>query len=204
MDALEALVSRLDRLGNEGACGAVVIVPRDAIDVVFASVTHENVHILCEPDVNDIVAALAMACARRPYRLNDVVSDTGVNRLAQLSEEVGRMARTLANLAETAPRPTRIDPAAFDPMPPLTADVAVAGAARVRALIRARRTRDQFFQSVLFADPAWDMLLDLMAARLEHKRVSVSSLCRFGARYHGVALDQVDDRRGPVRAQGGQ
>jgi DNA-binding MarR family transcriptional regulator len=29
----------------------------------------------------------------------------------------------------------------------------------------------------MFADPAWDMLLDLTAARAEHKRVSVTSLC---------------------------
>jgi len=29
----------------------------------------------------------------------------------------------------------------------------------------------------LFADPAWDMLLDLSAARMEGRRVSVSSLC---------------------------
>ena len=29
----------------------------------------------------------------------------------------------------------------------------------------------------LFGDPAWDMLLDLTAARAEHTRVSVTSLC---------------------------
>lgn len=29
----------------------------------------------------------------------------------------------------------------------------------------------------LFADPAWDMLLDLFAARIEKRDVSVSSLC---------------------------
>ena len=46
-----------------------------------------------------------------------------------------------------------------------------------RATIRARRMRDQFFEAGLFADPAWDMLLDLFAAHLEHARVSVSSLC---------------------------
>src|SRR3546814_10077844 len=64
----------------------------------------------------------------------------------------------------------------FAPPQPMTADVAAAAGAQVRGLIRARRTRDQFFRNELFADPAWDMLLDLMAARLEHKRVSVSSL----------------------------
>lgn len=54
--------------------------------------------------------------------------------------------------------------------PALTAD-------EVRALIRARRLRDQYFDGELFADPAWDMLLDLMAARLEGTKVAVSSLC---------------------------
>lgn len=49
--------------------------------------------------------------------------------------------------------------------------------AEVRAIIRARRLRDQFLPTDLFADPAWDMILDLMAARLAGQRVSVSSLC---------------------------
>ena len=50
-------------------------------------------------------------------------------------------------------------------------------AGRIRAIIRARRLRDRYFGGGLFADPAWDMLLDLMAARLERRRVAVSSLC---------------------------
>lgn len=47
----------------------------------------------------------------------------------------------------------------------------------VRTILRARRLRDAHFPADLFADPAWDMLLDLMAARLERKQVTVSSLC---------------------------
>lgn len=47
----------------------------------------------------------------------------------------------------------------------------------IRAMIRGRRLRDQFFEATLFADPAWDMMLDLMAARLEQRQVAVSSLC---------------------------
>lgn len=48
---------------------------------------------------------------------------------------------------------------------------------QVRTIIRLRRARDAVFPTDLFADPAWDMLLDLYAARLEGKTVSVSSLC---------------------------
>lgn len=50
-------------------------------------------------------------------------------------------------------------------------------AEEVRGLIRARRLREQYFEAELFADPAWDMLLDLMAAQLEGTKVAVSSLC---------------------------
>lgn len=47
----------------------------------------------------------------------------------------------------------------------------------IRRIIRQRRLRAQFFDGSLFADPAWDILLDLTIAHAEHSRVSVSSLC---------------------------
>jgi hypothetical protein len=47
----------------------------------------------------------------------------------------------------------------------------------VRRIIRQRQLRARFFDGDLFGDPAWDMLLDLTAARAEHARVSVTSLC---------------------------
>ena len=50
-------------------------------------------------------------------------------------------------------------------------------AAHIRSILRARRHRGAYFNEHLFADPAWDMMLDLLAARLECRSVSVSSLC---------------------------
>lgn len=47
----------------------------------------------------------------------------------------------------------------------------------IRRHIRTRRLRHQMFPGAIFADPAWDIMLDLLAARMEGKRVSVSSLC---------------------------
>lgn len=176
-DTLGRLIGQLDIMTAENMCRAVAVVPHAMIDAVYAQMSQGDIIILSEPDTSDIVAALALACVQRPFRLNDVSGAAAGSQLVQLSEEVGRIARTLANLAENAPRVSRLELAEFTPPPPMTADVASAAGARVRNLIRARRARDQFFRSELFADPAWDMLLDLMAARLEHKRVSVSSLC---------------------------
>jgi hypothetical protein len=47
----------------------------------------------------------------------------------------------------------------------------------VRGVIRAQRLRSRYFREDLFADPAWDMLLDLLQAEIAQLRVPVSSLC---------------------------
>lgn len=46
-----------------------------------------------------------------------------------------------------------------------------------RELYKLRRKREEYISSTLFADPAWDILLDLYVARLELRRASVKSVC---------------------------
>jgi predicted transcriptional regulator len=50
----------------------------------------------------------------------------------------------------------------------------------LQKIIDARRLRAKFFDSNLFADPAWDILLDLYRAHLAQQRICVTSVC-FGA-----------------------
>ncbi|WOE74564.1 transcriptional regulator, SarA/Rot family [Alterisphingorhabdus coralli] len=47
----------------------------------------------------------------------------------------------------------------------------------IKKIIKARHRRFSFFDADMFADPAWDILLDLYVASLEHRQVSVSSAC---------------------------
>lgn len=47
----------------------------------------------------------------------------------------------------------------------------------IRELIRQRRGREVIAPATLFSDPAWDILLDLTAARMEGQSVSISSAC---------------------------
>jgi DNA-binding MarR family transcriptional regulator len=44
-------------------------------------------------------------------------------------------------------------------------------------MIAARGSRAAAFGPDLFADPAWDMMLELLLARIERRPVSVSKLC---------------------------
>lgn len=178
-DMLDRLLDRLESAAGTGRHNAVVVFAPELIDVVAARVRHSGVTLLCAPDNIERAAAVGLALARRRYRLHDMNSDGGTVGLKQLSEEVGRIARTLAALSdgeqarsEAASEPLADRRKGFTSTPPVVDE-----ASTIRAIIRARRLRDQFFDANLFADPAWDMMLDLMAARIEHRRVAVSSLC---------------------------
>lgn len=89
-------------------------------------------------------------------------------RLLQLSNEVSRIAGTLAQLSSQPDDSTTVR---------ADLDLAEVSSDKVVRVIRARRLRSQCFPDDLFADPAWDMMLDLLHAELVHRRVSVSSLC---------------------------
>ncbi len=152
----------------------VASAPPSMIDLLFTRLESGSAQILIDPDNNQRAAALALALARvdRPARVSDVGRDNAV-RLRQLSDEMGRIAATLARLSstpeETGPLALRVVEVPKD-APPLSVDI-------VRSVIRARRLRTRFFTEELFADPAWDMLLDLTQAELAQHRVPVSSLC---------------------------
>jgi hypothetical protein len=67
--------------------------------------------------------------------------------------------------------------------PPVTANCFVEAPTEmeVRKVIRARRARERFFNADLFADPAWDILLDLFASSLANQRATISSVCAAAA-----------------------
>jgi DNA-binding transcriptional ArsR family regulator len=173
--APEALIPLLDWAQSEAEAGArrsVVSAPIGLLDLVAARAPHGDVAHLCEAGPLDRLAAVAGAARPVAARLHDVGRDDGSVILQQLSEDVGRIAAILASLSEE-------EAAAAEAAARTGAETDETGvdAAAIRAMIRARRLRDQYFRGDLFADPAWDMLLDLMAARLEKNRVAVSSLC---------------------------
>lgn len=49
--------------------------------------------------------------------------------------------------------------------------------AKVVETYKARRRRKRYMAADLFGEPGWDLLLDLFAARLQNRSISVSSAC---------------------------
>lgn len=150
---------------------AVVSAPRELIDPL-ASILDDDVQLIIDADEAERVSALAVALGTSttgPF--SDIGSDRSAERLRQLSDEVSRIASILARLS-TGPEAASpvIQPAPIGEAPPISPDT-------IRSIIRARRLRARFFSEELFADPAWDMLLDLLQAEISHLSVPVSSLC---------------------------
>jgi hypothetical protein len=102
-------------------------------------------------------------------------NDADSGQLLRLSEEVTRIAGALAALSITSASSSpaqRTGSAVID-----NDKERVVSLESVRWLIKARRSRARYLPDELFADPAWDILLDLLHAELTQHRVPVSSLC---------------------------
>jgi hypothetical protein len=158
---------------RDGRYGAVVAVTQDVLDPVAARIDEPAIELLAGANDGERVAALAtlIGLHAAPIRISDVASDRSAERLRQLSDEVSRIAATLARLSAGP----GIPPRALEHAP--AADVPALSVETVRNVIRARRLRARYFPEDLFADPAWDMLLDLLQAEIAQLRVPVSSLC---------------------------
>jgi hypothetical protein len=170
MDELLGLVSRDVA---KGRYAAIVSTKAALLDPVMAQVGEQSVQLIVDANEAERAAALAVATswAGLPLRLHDIAADKNAARLRQLSDEVSRIAATLARLSTgPAPMPKPLEATPSGELPAVSADT-------VRSVIRARRLRSRFFPEELFADPAWDMLLDLLQAEVSHLRVPVSSLC---------------------------
>jgi len=166
----------------------IVIVDLAGLDRVHALLEASEAVILCDPRPEDVLAALGGLAHRAGGSSFSDNQDGDGNSFDRLNDQIMRLSRMVETLMQhrqpdaltlwsqggapaASPPPTRVPVATG-----ADADVPVA-APQVRALLRARRLRDHVLAGDLFADPAWDMLLDLIAARLERAQVSVSSLC---------------------------
>ena len=203
-EALAAL-ARLDMRAARCHARLIVSTTIEALDVVFCCMDQSAPVLLVDPDRAERVIALGQVLASFPSgRLRELSRDDRL-MLLRLSEQVGQIAGKIERLvpgdaADTGPqasafrfiedaKPRNIGEdavadsgASRPPLPdPLSAgnrEVAPLPDPRlVRRIIRQRQQRVRFLDADLFADPAWDMLLDLIAARVERKRVSVTSLC---------------------------
>lgn len=190
-----AALARLDLRAAHTGAQLVVSTTVAALDDVFGCLDQSHPQILVDPSRAERVIALGRVLGRMPgLRLREL-SDEDRLTLLRLTEQVGQIAERLERLGTAPPRGSVVEPdspfrfesprTAYAAQTPADLTDRLVRAARpalpdprlVRRIIRQRQLRARFFDGELFGDPAWDMLLDLTAARAEHTRVSVTSLC---------------------------
>lgn len=182
-----AALSQLDMRAARSGTQLVVSTSMGSLDDVFGCLDQSAAQILVSPSRADRVIALGRLLTAEGSRVREL-SDHDRLSLLRLTEQVTQIAQQLESLSGPLDDETVVKASAFsfdgeglrDPArqkQTRKTRPALPDPRLVRKIIRQRQMRGRFFQSELFADPAWDMLLDLTAARVEHKRVSVTSLC---------------------------
>jgi DNA-binding transcriptional ArsR family regulator len=189
-----AALARLDLRATRSGARLIIATSAAALEDVFACCDQSDPQILVDPSSAERVIALGRALVRRPRRLRELSHDDRL-ALLRLTEQVGEIADRLERLAAPGLGALggMIGPTVFEgdtifhfesPHREFAAPPADDGLLTplpdpqlIRRIIRQRQLRGRFFDAGLFADPAWDMLLDLAAARAEYKQVSVTSLC---------------------------
>ncbi|MEP3225666.1 MAG: hypothetical protein ABJO01_06805 [Parasphingorhabdus sp.] len=161
-----------------------------SLDATLGAINYSNVEHILSDNIGDLFAALEHNIKHPISNLFGGQDNFGLSDLKKISRDVERVAKTLAqlNAAEksgdapahpentgASEQQTISDP--IDPYPTVSEDQQPVTGEDIRKLIEARRMRHHYFEAALFSDPAWDMMLDLMAARLEERKVAVSSLC---------------------------
>lgn len=194
-----AALSRLDMRAARSATQLVVATGIEALDDVFSCLDQSGAQILVAPGRAERVVALGRVLGQAAQRSLRELSEEDRIRLIRLSEQVEALAQKLDGFSfasassghatgdvseggtlrvEAASSSWRGDGGGEDGERMRRAvRPALPEPRLIRQIIRQRQLRARFFDADLFADPAWDILLDLAAARAEHKRVSVTSLC---------------------------
>ncbi len=188
-------LARLDERAAQSGAKLVVATSLAALDTVFALLDQSSPQILVAPSRAERMLAVGRACGEAgAARLREMSEDERLS-LLQLAHQVDAIARSLdrmsaahaewgataastpaTHLRDARPEYRGADHGGSD-FRGCRAGAELPDPLLVRRIIANRQKRKSFFDPHLFADPAWDMLLDLTAAHGEGQRVSVTSLC---------------------------
>ncbi len=199
--AAMAGLARLDERAARSGARLVVATSLGVLDDVFGLMDQSAPQILIAPSRAERVLAVGRACGEAgAARLREMSEEERLH-LLQLSSQVDAIARSLDRMS-AASLPSHglasqgewgapvaaagsghatslgeARPAYRGPEAGVQGRKALPDPRLVRQIIANRARRARFFEAQLFADPAWDMLLDLTAAHGEGQKVSVTSLC---------------------------
>jgi hypothetical protein len=176
------LLARLDAMAAEQDIALLVITGLAGLDRVDRLIQSRTTLLLCDPEPTDITAALASLSwpLRREGQLHDIGREQELSPFDRLSDQLLRLNRMVETLVQdkTAERdsghrvvpmdaPVRSPGRSYTPPPGHPKPRPIMASARIKCgqFLRPGACATRSLAPDLFADPAWDMLLDLLAAQ---------------------------------------
>ncbi|MBV1917769.1 MAG: response regulator [Sphingomonadaceae bacterium] len=148
------------RIGHTRPLAVIITTDLVTTDLAVKGLHVEAVDLLCKPLGFEEYSS-ALRRANRYLGTRRAIADGA--SISNFGQHLGR----LVTMLEGASLGTKTEGRATDK------DIS----ATLRTIISSRGLRSRYFPSQIFADPAWDILLDLTRAKLDGQQVSVSSVC---------------------------
>ena len=169
MDGVALLAQISERFGLNRPLVPIMFTGYGSFDTVVQAMRLHAFDFLSKPvSRSDYEASLARA-AQHWRELVDIAQG---DRIVDLDRDVSEIKSSLHEIIREMNE--RLPPVQAEPGKPsetlVPKDV-------IRRMIQTRNKRNKFFPTRMFADPAWDMVLDLAHAYFEDKPLAVSSAC---------------------------
>ncbi|PEQ12085.1 hypothetical protein B2G71_13145 [Novosphingobium sp. PC22D] len=160
MDGFVLIEEARARLGGSRPLAAAMITNKLTTEIAVKGLHVEAVDVLCRPLQFDAYSS-ALRRAMRYLSARREIADGA--SMSNFSQQLSRLVSVLEGKTLEPRQETRMTDKEIG--------------ATLRAIIASRSLRNRFFPSQMFADPAWDILLDLTRAKFDGQQVSVSSVC---------------------------
>jgi CheY-like chemotaxis protein len=160
MDGFVLIEEARARISGGRAIAAIMLTEKTTAELAVKGLHVEAVDLLCKPLSFDAYST-ALRRAMRYLAARRTTADGA--SMSNFSQQLAR----LVSVLEGKTLEPKLDNKLTDKEIGTT----------LRTIIASRGLRGRFFPSQLFADPAWDILLDLTRAKLDGQLVSVSSVC---------------------------
>lgn len=159
MDGIALVEEARSRIGDSRSIATILAAETITAEIAIKGMHLEAVDLLHKPFGFDAYSA----ALRRAMRYLGARRPTAESGMSGMGQQLARLLTALEDKTDGAP----VDAVPLDKGINPT----------LRTIISSRSLRSRFFPDDLFADPAWDILLDLARADLDKQQVSVSSVC---------------------------
>jgi CheY-like chemotaxis protein len=160
MDGFVLIEEARARISGGRAIAAIMLTEKASTELAVKGLHVEAVDLLCKPLAFDAYST-ALRRAMRYLAARRTTADGA--SMSNFSQQLARLVSVLEGKAAEPKLDNKLTDKEIG--------------ATLRTIIASRGLRSRFFPSQLFADPAWDILLDLTRAKLDGQLVSVSSVC---------------------------